>query len=344
MNDAYPEKFLYISGAIGLLGLAIIILGFKFSDKTRKVVETTGAIIFHVGVFGILYYKVSLNLFISLVMLVFSLFMLIDPLKISQHVNEKIYRLFGYIALLASVAFSLDFFSGFPVWLWTIPLVVYLSPYLISSLRRYLKLVLFVAWLVVFSYVGLIGYVIYSKFNPEVDVSLVKLLLPQLKIPSTAKGKIYKEDDLYYDPNTPDTVQDKTKPTETHSDSPEKNSVNSTQTQATVTITETQSPTSNTATTTQSPTADVQPDSTFKSIPKTSSSSNAEDSDSTKAGPYLKGIQAADEEYIRLKKQYKKLMEKYKELQRENHSLKHPQKTVPQQDLIPSETPNSESL
>jgi len=161
-----------------VVGLAILLLGFKFSHKTRKVVETIGAILFHVGVFGILYHKVNINIFISLVALVVSLFILIDPLKIGNYLNAKIYRLVGYVFLFASVAFSLEYFSGFFVYLWAIPLVIYLLPYLISPLRKYSKTILFMAWLVVISYVVMIGYSIYVKYYPSSNLEIISKYMP----------------------------------------------------------------------------------------------------------------------------------------------------------------------
>lgn len=324
MAESLPDKYLYISGAIAFVGLLIIILGFKFSEKTRKAVETTGAIIFHVGVFGILYYKVSLNLFISLIMLVFSLFILIDPLKIGAHVNERIYRLFGYIALLSAVAFSLDFFSGFPVWLWSIPLVIYLSPYLVSPLRKHLKLVLFVAWMVVFSYVGLIGYVIYSKFNPDIDTSIVKKFLPQLNIPGAARGKIYKEDDLYYDPKQ-EQVSQPTKtpvadaptalPTDTTSPKPQQ------QDKPPIKDTAESTPavlSDSTATQTAPSTSSTDPGVHVQQPTDTTTKKSTQDI----TGPYLKGLQDADAQYIALKRQYNELLNSMSKLRKENQNLK----------------------
>lgn len=318
------EHHLLIFGLIGALGLAIIILGFKFSEKTKKVIETTGAIIFHVGVFGILYHKVSLNLFISLVALVFSLFILIDPLKIANHVNAKIYRLLGYITLFAAVAFSLDYFSGFPVWLWTIPLIIYLSPYLVSPLRKHLKLVLALSWLVVFSYVGLIGYVIYSKYNPEADVSLVQKIFPQLKIPSPT-GKIYKAEDFAYNPDEP---QDKTLTPkqvikkELKKLKPKDNVISPPQPKE-ETIAKTDS----------SP-----KESTNK--PTVSLSVTPPPSNKTLSGPYLKSLQEADLEFVELKKKHKTLQEKYEALQKENEGLKEKVELLKKQ----SKTANQETL
>lgn len=167
-----------ILSAIAVLGLLIIILGFKFESKTRKVVDTLGAVIFHVGLLGIIYHKVELNIFISIVLLVASLFILIDPLKIGQFINHKIYRVFGYLFLLFAVIFSLEYFIQFPVWLWMIPLIIYLLPYLIQPLRKYLKIVFALAWLIVFVYIGVIGYMIYSKYYLTGNLSALTKLIP----------------------------------------------------------------------------------------------------------------------------------------------------------------------
>ncbi|EKD50540.1 MAG: hypothetical protein ACD_62C00510G0007 [uncultured bacterium] len=156
-----------------LAGFLIIIFGFKFSNTTRKVIETIGAMTFHLGVFGILYNKVSLNLFISLFTLVISLFILLDPLKISMHMNDKIYKLFGHLLLCTALAFGIQFLTGFPVWPWIIPVVLYLAPYLLSPLKRFHGLINLASWLLVFAYTLTIGLVLYGHFMPGFDSSFI---------------------------------------------------------------------------------------------------------------------------------------------------------------------------
>ncbi|MBF0106216.1 MAG: hypothetical protein HQM16_12920 [Deltaproteobacteria bacterium] len=303
------EQHLIIFSIIGAIGLAIIILGFKFSDKSRKVIETTGAIIFHVGIFGVLYHKVELNLFISLVALVVSLFILIDPLKISTHLNAKIYRLFGYIILFAAVAFSLDFFSGFPVWLWTVPLVIYLSPYLVSPLKKRMGLVLGLSWLVVFSYVALIGYVIYSKYNTQIDVAFIKKILPQLHIPQS-RDKMFSEKDFTYAPPL----------------------VNEHITQKTVTPPPLQTNTPGTATTPHRPfvkITDITKPQQFepekKQTPQTETTLTPpivltpKPPDQT--GPYLQSLKEADKKFLELQKDYNALKSRYEKITVENKEL-----------------------
>lgn len=172
------DQNILIFALVAALGLLILLFGFKFSERTRKVVETIGAIVFHVGVFGILYYKVNFSIFISLVALVLSLFILIDPLKIGSYLNTKIFRLTGFIFLFASVAFSLQYFSGFPVWMWGIPLLVYLLPYLIHPLKKYLRTILFIAWVVVLAYVAVIGYAVYIRYYPQASLKIMSKYVP----------------------------------------------------------------------------------------------------------------------------------------------------------------------
>lgn len=168
--------------AIGVVGLAIMIFGFKYVDTARKVIETIGAVLFHVGAFGIIYLKTPLSLFVSIIAVVLSLFILIDPLKIGPHLHSRIYKLFGFIALFISVIFFLEYATGFPVWLWIIPVVLYLIPYLITPLKKIAWFISLVSWLLIFSYAGISGYVLYAQINPGIDTTLVSKLFPQLRL------------------------------------------------------------------------------------------------------------------------------------------------------------------
>lgn len=162
-----PEKYLFYFGLTGIVGLAIMIAGLKLSDRPKKIFETLGAVVFHVGVFGILYFKLSITLFVSLVSLVLSLFVLIDPLKISLHVNKKIYQRAGYSLLMLSLTFFTMYFTNFPVWLWLIPLVVYALPRLIPPFKKQEALLTVMASVCVFVYLALITYAVYTRFYPD---------------------------------------------------------------------------------------------------------------------------------------------------------------------------------
>lgn len=280
------DETLIILGIIGIIGLAIIILGFKFSDKTRKVVETMGSIIFHVGVFGILYHKVNINLFISLVALVISLFILIDPLKIASHLNAKIYRLFGFLTLFAAVAFSLDYFSGFPVWLWAIPLIIYLAPYLISPLKKRQGVVLAIAWLVIFAYIGVIAYAIYVRYSLQTkQPALISELLQD--VPPT-DGKNDKPKGLKTDltPITPPPPE----PTQTAPSS--------------------------------SPPPIQEDKPTTKKPREPSPKAAGNKKEQLVTGPFFKSLQTADNQYLQLKKKYDALKKAHRKLAKENEALK----------------------
>lgn len=161
------ENLLLYFALAGFVGLVIMIIGLKLPGRPKKIFETFGAVVFHVGVFGVLYFKVSITLFISLVALVLSLFVLIDPLKIALHVQQKLYRRGGYLLLTIAAAFLMMYFTSFPVWLWLIPLVVYLLPFIMPPLKKQEALLTVMAWVCVLVYVGLITYAIYSRFYPD---------------------------------------------------------------------------------------------------------------------------------------------------------------------------------
>ncbi|OVE80649.1 hypothetical protein BVY03_05735, partial [bacterium K02(2017)] len=222
-----------------------------------------------------------------------SLFILIDPLKIGEHVNVKLYRLFGYITLFASVAFSLDYFSGFPVWLWAVPLIIYLSPYLISPLKKRLSIIMAVSWIVVFSYVGLIGYVIYAKYNPQADVSLIQKFLPQLKVPKV-KTRTYSENELTYSPpavKNKTTTSTLTKQKIPNKIKPKTNTPIKKSKQQTITP----APQNNTK---------IAPGKT-----------------TTASGPYIQGLKEADHKFLSLLKEHENLKNQYQKIVEENKKL-----------------------
>lgn len=202
-----------IFGGIGLLGLIIMILGFRLQHGARKTVETIGALAFHIGALGILYLKVHLILFIGLAALVVSLFILVDPLKLALFLNPRIYKLVGYLLLFTAFAFSLDHFTGFPVWLWALPVVIYLAPYVAPPLKKRAGWIVALAWILVISYMGLIGYMIYAQYNPDVSTGVLEQVFPKLKLPRNEPSNYLKDyqDDFVEETNTSVTV---TKPLE----------------------------------------------------------------------------------------------------------------------------------
>lgn len=154
--------FMIVAG----VGLVVMVFGFRFTAKTRTVVETIGAVMFHVGIFGIIYLRTSVYFFASLVALILALFILFDPLKIALHLGSpKIYKLTGWALLLAAFLFILTYLTHFPPALWTVPLVIYLSPYLIPSLKEHKGSVKLVVGLVVVGFLAYNGSIIYQRYQ-----------------------------------------------------------------------------------------------------------------------------------------------------------------------------------
>lgn len=299
------EQNLILFSVFIIAGFFIIILGFKFSDKTRKVIETIGAMTFHVGVFGILYYRVPISLFISLVTLVIALFILLDPLKIENHINSRFFKLFGYLILCAAIAFSLQFLTGFPVWPWIVPIVVYLAPYLISPLKKFNRLILLISWLLVFLNTLIVGLLIYSGFNSSFDTSFITKFFPQqgyllqksndTPIKATLHEGIKILDGSETDKKENDTKTDKNKSVDKQvRDSKKPKEVIKTET----VVVEKKTP------------------------PKKKIESKTQDKpEQTSSGPYLESIQKADEEFRKLQKEHMALKKKHNDLLKTNIKL-----------------------
>jgi hypothetical protein len=69
-----------------------------------------------------------------------------------------------------------------------IPLIIYVLPYLIVPLRKNFRLISFLAWLIVFSYVCVIGFSIYTKYYVNghlIDIKALTTFTP----PATTDNK-----------------------------------------------------------------------------------------------------------------------------------------------------------
>ncbi|MFH1356967.1 MAG: hypothetical protein ABII18_07525 [bacterium] len=285
------DQNIVLFSAFVLAGFFIIIIGFKFSDKTRKVIETIGAVTFHVGVFGILYHRVSLSLFISLFTLVIALFILLDPLKIATHVNVKIYKLFGYLVLCAAIAFGIEFMMGFPVWPWIIPIVIYLAPYLISPLRRFHSIILIISWILVFVYVLVIGLVIYGGFNKSFDARFITKHFHHSGYLFEQQKPIHKQlDNKIENEKIPSPIIKEQKPA-------------------------VKTPLTTPATKIKQPEVSKKPLITEQPKKQTSQTQ------SPSSGPFLKSLQEADKDYVKLTDEHKILKNKYNDLLKKNIDL-----------------------
>lgn len=309
------DQHLLIFAALATAGLIIIVLGLKFKETTRKVVETLGSVIFHVGVFGILYHKVPLKLWITLVALVISLFILIDPLKIAEHVNRRIYRLFGFLVLFTSAAFALDVGSGFPVWLWAMPLVLYLSPYLIPPLKERMKVILFLSWVLVIGYLSTIGYLIYARFNPEVRIAWIVDLFPPVHLPVEKKDELFKPVLPTQSTKSSEEIQKDT--LENQKDDDDDDATKSLTKETEQNIDESK----------VIGNADDLPESETPPTENTNELSSETDvtlTDPTPevSGPYLKGLHDADKKFMMLQNKFEMLQKELKSTRDENKKLK----------------------
>lgn len=289
------QHYLVTFGGLSLAGLLIMILGLRANGEWKRGIETLGAVVLHVGVFGILYHKVSIVLFIALVALMLSIFVLIDPLKLSAYVQPRAYRIAGLFLLFTSVAFSTMYFTDFPVWLWTAPLVVYLLPHAIPPWKSRSSWFHFFAWMIVLVYMTLSWYSVYSRFYPDnrftflidwfstSDHAPLSTGLEQETIVIPVDKDDGSREDLPVVVQKPDFPA---KPATTPPPSTE-------------------------------PAAPVLDETlTRKPLPRAS-----DDLSAIEDGPFLQSLKKADEKYIRLKEDYEELKNRYEELKEENERL-----------------------
>lgn len=276
------ENYIITFGAISIVGLLVMVLGLKAPGHWKRTLETIGAIAFHVGVFGILYHKVELTLFISIVSLVLALFILIDPLKLALYLPSRPYRIVGFLLLLTSIAFSMMFFTNFPAWLWLIPLLIYLLPYVIPSLKKRIKLVQFLAWLVVISYLALTTYALYSQAHEDKRFSFLISWFMPLEQDSTEENQIQKDQVVIPIEKENGQKAEEKKEAETIVPLPKN----------------------------KPPLYQHKPRRRFTAI------------EDEERGPFFESLKRADQKYLQLKKDYNQLLQQYRKLKEENKKLK----------------------
>jgi hypothetical protein len=282
------EQYLVTFGAISLVGLLVMILGLKASANFKRALETLGAIAFHVGIFGILYHKVDIMLFMSLVALVLSLFVLIDPLKLIIYIQPRAYRITGLFLLFTSIAFSTMYFTGFPVWLWSVPLVIYLLPYTIMLFKRRQTSLQLSAWLLIVVYLALVSYSLYSRFYPNPRYTF---LVGWFAKPAT-------EDFLAALPMAPQPDETETVANGDEIPTSPQNEI-STESEDIVEH--------KPLATTESKTDSVTTESEFESFTR-----------EEEEGPFLRSLKEADEKYVQLKRDYERLNKKYNDLEQKH--------------------------
>ena len=262
-----------------------MLLGLRTKPQLKRVLESLGAIVFHIGVFGILYQKVSIVLFASLVALVLSLFILIDPLKFANFIPIKVFRAIGLFLLFLAIAFATLYCTNYPLWLWILPLVIYFMPYALPPLKRRVASWHFFAWLIVLINMTLITYALYSRLYPEKSYhSLISWFDKSSVTDSTPDIAMPHQTDTW--PANPPAALSQEPATTVKSSEP---------VAAVKTL-----PNSVTA---PAPT-------------KTATASEVMD------GPFLQSLHAADEKFLQLKKDFDELQKAYDELKAENEKLK----------------------
>lgn len=292
---------------ISVLGVLVTFFGIKNKGEYRRYIITIGVTTMHVGIFGILYEKLSFVPFLTLVLLVLSTFVLIDPLKISKHLPGKSFRISGLFLLIAALAFALMHITGFPIWLWIFPFVVYVVPFTIPSWRAKHLWFQALAWLLVLLYSSIIGYHVYSLYHPENQVESLETLFKPLSNKDELQNKFrflqnssVKKVDIE---NTIQQAQNETAETEKLTETPP---LMTNPLQKDKPALHPESQTSSPLT----PLSIAEP----KEI-------EIETEDSEK-GPLYQAVQDFDQKYLELKRDYRKLQEKYRNALQEIDELK----------------------
>lgn len=151
-----------------IIGLGIIYpLTPRYFSNTKKLWVTIGAILFHIGLYGLLWLHLVHILTLSLFFVEGGVFVLWNPLHIFAETYRKPARLVGNLLIVSGAIISVSYYTSFPFWPWAIPAIGFLVPFLIPPLRSYSKLILTLATLLILFYGSIIGYRIYNQFRPQ---------------------------------------------------------------------------------------------------------------------------------------------------------------------------------
>lgn len=171
MANLSPNIYLFV--LIACAGLAILLVGGRFSEKIRTAIQTLGLVLFMAGAAGTLYHFVSLNLFVTITSFGVGFILIIDPLKLKKYLPQpKALSIAGSLGIAVSIIYSLAYINRFPPTLWLIPVVLYLLVYLIPSLKARKSLITLVIWLIILAFMGYNGLLVYKKLNPGMNISL----------------------------------------------------------------------------------------------------------------------------------------------------------------------------
>jgi len=279
---------------ITLAGCVVTFVGARNKGNYRRSIIASGIVLVHVGILGILYDKLALTPFLSLLLFVSSLFVRIDPFKVGRFFPEKSFQTTSLLLFLASIAFFAMFLTGFPVWLWALPLLLYLMPYLTPSWRAKQFYFRLFSWLLIFGFLSAILGNIYTVYSPDSSVARFNPVFSRLGNKQQIENRLNFLPKPHPNPLQPTLEQNRVDNNESKNQVGDlgliHNPVKSPQSQ------------------TLSPT-----------IIK---SSEEEPSQILEDGPLLESLRSFDQKYLELKRDYQELQDKYRHVLFELNQLK----------------------
>lgn len=168
--------FLFSLGA-----LIIYPLTPRYFSQTKKFWLTVGAVLLHIGLYGVLWLHLVHVITISLFLIEGGTFVLWDPLTIFGEPHRKLYRLIGNLLIISGAILSVSYYTSFPFWPWAIPAIGFLLPFLIPPLHAFSKPILTVSTLLVLVYGSLIGYRIYQQVTPKKSQTPTSMEMPAIE-------------------------------------------------------------------------------------------------------------------------------------------------------------------
>lgn len=297
--------------AVALVGILTIILGFRINQTWRRTLVSAGVVFLHVGVFGIIYFTAPHTLFVSTVALMLSIFVLLDPFKFSTYMQVSVWRNIGLLLLFTATGFFTMFLTGFPVQLWIVPLTIYLIPYILPPFKPKQAWFHRVSWVIVALYVGLVSFSAYNVCypNPRYGFLVNWFTKPQINATFTAPSS---RPALTTDTNSQRASDKATIPVEKSDGTTTKEEISVNQAQALPL------PDVKVANVTPGPKAPAFDDNTANND---SASDLLPSNLNDEEGPYLQSLKSADEQYLRLKRNFERLQKKYNDLEQENLHL-----------------------
>lgn len=153
-----------------LIGLIIIFpLTPKFFPNEKRVAYTLGMILAHAGLYGILWIVTPHFILISILLFELGILMLWDPLGWFPPQHKKNIQLISYVLIVASLVTGISFADLFPLWLWILPIVIYLIPQVVKSWRQHNRLFVAASISISVAYCILIGFKIHKYFQDDMS-------------------------------------------------------------------------------------------------------------------------------------------------------------------------------